>query len=176
MDFLDRLFPLELRERKMQEFINLHQVGMCVKEYSLKFTQLSKYAPTMVADSRAKINKFVMEISDLVVNEYRLELIPIMDVSHVMVHAEQIEEHNLKQVGRELKKVRTKDENSSKAKFEVQDKPSFKRRFSNKALLMLPGSTIVRCLLLIPKRAKVVDLIFRSLFVQKVIRNMMVSA
>ena len=48
MDFLDRLFPLELRERKMQEFINLHQGGMSVKECSLKFTQLSKYTPTMV--------------------------------------------------------------------------------------------------------------------------------
>ena len=37
--FLDRLFLMELRERKIQEFINLHQGGMRVKEYSLKFTQ-----------------------------------------------------------------------------------------------------------------------------------------
>ena len=28
---LDRFFPLELRKRKMQEFINLHQAGMSVK-------------------------------------------------------------------------------------------------------------------------------------------------
>ena len=33
-----------------------------MKEYSLKFTQLYKYAPTVVADSRAKINKFIMGI------------------------------------------------------------------------------------------------------------------
>ena len=66
--FLDRFFPLELRERKMQEFINLRQRGMSVKEYSLKFTQLSKYAPTLVADSRAKMNKFVIGVSHLVVN------------------------------------------------------------------------------------------------------------
>ena len=71
MDFLDSFFYLELREWKMQEFINLHQRDMSVNEYSLKFTQQSKYAPTMVEDSRYKMNKFVMGVSDLVVNECR---------------------------------------------------------------------------------------------------------
>ena len=58
-------------------------------------------------------------------------LIPSIGISRLMVHAKQIEEQKLKQVGRELKKVRTEDGNSSKAKFEVQKKPMFKRRFSN---------------------------------------------
>ena len=31
-DFLDRFFPLELREDKMFEFMNLHQGGMSVQE------------------------------------------------------------------------------------------------------------------------------------------------
>ncbi|WMV37252.1 hypothetical protein MTR67_030637 [Solanum verrucosum] len=31
MAFLHRFFPLELKERKMQEFINLRQGGMSVK-------------------------------------------------------------------------------------------------------------------------------------------------
>ena len=43
-DFLDRFFPLELREKNMVEFMNLRQGGMSVQEYSLKYTQLSKYA------------------------------------------------------------------------------------------------------------------------------------
>ena len=42
--FLDHLFPLELREAKMREFMNLKQGNMTVREYSLKFTTLSKYA------------------------------------------------------------------------------------------------------------------------------------
>jgi len=48
--FLDRFFPLELMEAKVQEFINLRQGNMSVREYSLKFTKLSKYAPSLVAD------------------------------------------------------------------------------------------------------------------------------
>ena len=69
--FLDRIFPVELMERKMQEFIDIRQRGMSMKDYILKFTQLSKHAPTMLADCRVKMNKFVMGISDLVVNECR---------------------------------------------------------------------------------------------------------
>ncbi|KAF3652469.1 putative uroporphyrinogen decarboxylase, chloroplastic-like [Capsicum annuum] len=40
--FLDRFFPLELREAKVLEFINLRQCNMSVKQYSLKFTKLSR--------------------------------------------------------------------------------------------------------------------------------------
>ncbi|WMV57767.1 hypothetical protein MTR67_051152 [Solanum verrucosum] len=53
--FLDRFFPFEMREAKVLEYINLGQENMSVKEYVLKFTQLSKYAPIIVADSRARI-------------------------------------------------------------------------------------------------------------------------
>ena len=40
-----------------------------MKEYSLKLTQLSRYAPTMVADSRAKTRKFVSIVSEIVIKE-----------------------------------------------------------------------------------------------------------
>jgi len=69
--FLDRFFPFELRETKVQEFINLKQGIMSVNEYSLKFTQLSKYAPAMVVDSRACINRFSFGVSEMVVKEFR---------------------------------------------------------------------------------------------------------
>ncbi|WMV30552.1 hypothetical protein MTR67_023937 [Solanum verrucosum] len=59
--FLDHFFPVEMRETKVLELINLHQGNMCEKEYILKFTQLAKYSPTMVADSRARMKKKIKE-------------------------------------------------------------------------------------------------------------------
>ncbi|XP_027772717.1 uncharacterized protein LOC107018809 [Solanum pennellii] len=41
--FLERFFPREMREAKLEEFINLKQGSMTVREYSLKFVKLSRY-------------------------------------------------------------------------------------------------------------------------------------
>jgi len=49
------------------EFIKLRQGSMSVKEYALRFTQLSKYALSIMEDRRAKMSKFVLGVSDLVV-------------------------------------------------------------------------------------------------------------
>ena len=130
MAFVDSIFPLELMERKMHELVNLRQGGMSVKEYRLKFTLLSKHDLTMVEDSRAKMNKFIMGISKLVVNECRSAmLIPIIEISRLMIHDELIEEKKLTQVCRELRKTRIEDGSSSKSRLEVTDKPRFKKRF-----------------------------------------------
>ena len=51
--FPDRFFPIELREAKDLEFMNLRPGNMTVQEYGLKFNQLSRYAPHMVADSKS---------------------------------------------------------------------------------------------------------------------------
>ncbi|XP_049358702.1 uncharacterized protein LOC125823361 [Solanum verrucosum] len=64
--FLDRFFPWELREAKLEEFINLKQGNMSVNEYSLRFTLLSKYAPSLVASPRDLMNRFMTGVSDLI--------------------------------------------------------------------------------------------------------------
>ncbi|WMV58189.1 hypothetical protein MTR67_051574 [Solanum verrucosum] len=66
--FLDRFFPVEMREANIFEFINLRQGDMSVNEYALKFMQLSKYYLTMVVNPRARMSKFVLGASDLLVN------------------------------------------------------------------------------------------------------------
>ncbi|WMV36783.1 hypothetical protein MTR67_030168 [Solanum verrucosum] len=63
--FLGHFFPRELREAKVREFLTLKQESLSVHEYSLKFTQLSRYAPEMVADMRNKMSLFVAGLSRL---------------------------------------------------------------------------------------------------------------
>jgi len=65
--FLDRFFPLEMREAKVLEFINLRQGNMIVNKYALKFMQLSKYSTFMVADYWENMRKFVLGMSKMVI-------------------------------------------------------------------------------------------------------------
>ena len=106
----------------MQEFINISQGSMSVKDYRLKFTKLSKHVTTMAADAISNMNKFVMGISNLVINECRWEfLIPSMDFSRLMVYAKQIEEKNLRKFCRDMKRTRAEYGNHSKTRLEVQE-------------------------------------------------------
>ena len=100
MAFLDRFFLQQLRKAKILEFINLRQGNMMVREYSLRFTQLSRYAPHVVADNRAKMSKFVLGVNDSMVNEcWSAMLNSDMTLARLITHAQQIEE----------KKIRTKE-------------------------------------------------------------------
>ncbi|XP_015087026.1 uncharacterized protein LOC107030162 [Solanum pennellii] len=62
--FLERFFPREQREDKVEEFIYLHQEGMSVKEYYLKFVKLSKYVSSLVSSSRDEMSRFVTCVSE----------------------------------------------------------------------------------------------------------------
>ncbi|KAH0720208.1 hypothetical protein KY290_005124 [Solanum tuberosum] len=112
--FIDRFFPLDMREALVLEFINLKQGSMSVKEYALRFTQLSKYAPSIVADSRSRVSKFVSGVSYLVVKACRTTmLIGDMDITCLMNYAQQIEEEKRKGRAMEKKRLRNDDGDSS---------------------------------------------------------------
>ncbi|XP_015057492.1 uncharacterized protein LOC107003698 [Solanum pennellii] len=53
--FLQRFFPREMKEAKVEEFINLKQGSMTVREYSLKFVKLSRYATSLVSNNRDEV-------------------------------------------------------------------------------------------------------------------------
>ncbi|XP_049414714.1 uncharacterized protein LOC125877469 [Solanum stenotomum] len=72
---LDRFFPVEMREAKGLEFINLRQGSICVREYAQKFTELCMYAQTMFADSSAKMSKFVSGVYEMVVKKCRTQML-----------------------------------------------------------------------------------------------------
>ena len=62
---MGRFFPIELREAKSKELINLMIGNMTAQEYGLKFNQICRYALHMVSYSRAQMYKFLYELSDL---------------------------------------------------------------------------------------------------------------
>lgn len=100
--------------------MKLHQRGMSVKDYFLKFTQHHNYAPAFVANSRYIMNMFVMEVSSMVQEECRtLMVYHDMNISRLMVNAQQIEESKLRNMNKFGKRAWS-DETS---------KPKSKKRF-----------------------------------------------
>ncbi|XP_015072521.1 uncharacterized protein LOC107016621 [Solanum pennellii] len=128
---LERFFPREQREAKVEEFINLRQGGMLVKEYSLKFVKISKYDSSLVSSSRDKMSRFVTGVSeDLEENCRESMLHDKMDLARLMVHAQQVEESRRRKRGREGKKPRPWDQAGSstgRSAFGVQKRPKFKK-------------------------------------------------
>ena len=87
--FINRFFPKEKRESKVEEFINLHQGGINLPKYSLKFTKLSKYAPSLVSDPRDEMSRVVTGVSDDLQEERHSAMLhDNMDISRLMVHAQ----------------------------------------------------------------------------------------
>ncbi|XP_016540927.1 uncharacterized protein LOC107841561 [Capsicum annuum] len=82
---------------------------MTVNEYCLRFDQLSKYAPKLIADTGSSMSKFITGISGLVVKECRTAvIIGDRDLSRLITHAQWIEVKKLKGRERGNKKVRIK--------------------------------------------------------------------
>ncbi|WP_353804798.1 hypothetical protein, partial [Acinetobacter baumannii] len=63
-----------------------------------------------------------------------------MNISRLMVHAEQVEESRIRRKNREAKKERSYEGGSSKGRLDIQDKPRFKKRVSNQVPSKLPKS------------------------------------
>ncbi|KAH0757858.1 hypothetical protein KY290_021351 [Solanum tuberosum] len=111
--FLGHFFPRELKEAKVREFLTLKEESLSVHEYSLKFTQLSRYAPEMVANMRNIMSLFVAGLSRLLSKEGRAAmLIGDMDMSRLMVYVQQVEEEKLRD-REEFRNKRAKTGNES---------------------------------------------------------------
>ncbi|KAG5571148.1 hypothetical protein H5410_060914, partial [Solanum commersonii] len=92
---LGLFFPRELKEAKKD--------SLSVHKYGLKFTQLSRYAPEMVADMKSRMSLFV---------DGAAMLIGDMDISRFMVYVQQVEEEKLRD-RKEFRNKKTKTRNES---------------------------------------------------------------
>ncbi|XP_069150301.1 uncharacterized protein [Solanum lycopersicum] len=54
-----------------------------------------------------------------------------MNISHLMVHAQQVEEASVKKKSRDANRGRSYDSGSPKGRLDIQDKPRFQKRFYN---------------------------------------------
>ena len=108
-----------MREVKVAEFINLKQGNMSVEEYSLKFSMLSKYATSLVSNSRDEISCFMSKFAYSVREECRTTMLHNdMIVATLIMYAQSIKESKHKRMARNLKRCGYSD----------QDQPRFKKR------------------------------------------------
>ena len=106
---------------------------MSLQEYSLKFTKLSKYALFLVSNPKDEMSHFVKGVFDDLVEEYHSAMRhDYMDISRLMVYALQVEETRLNRKNMEFKSVKSYEGGTSKGRLEIQDKPGFKKKVSNK--------------------------------------------
>uniref|UniRef100_M1DQF4 Retrotransposon gag protein n=1 Tax=Solanum tuberosum TaxID=4113 RepID=M1DQF4_SOLTU len=123
---------------------------MSVHEYSMKSTQLSCYAPEMVADMRTRMSLFVARLSHRSSKEGKAAmLIGDMDIARLMIHVQQVMEDKLKDREEfKNKRAKTSGNESGQQKSNV-NRSSFQHKHKGPAPLSAQGtniSTIVRIL------------------------------
>ena len=111
---------------KVEEFINLKQVNMIVEEFSLKFTMLSRCAPSLVSNPRDEMSRFLTSVSSLVKEECLTAMLHgDTNLSRLMVYAQSIEDSKLSSISRNWTRSGPSDQNQPmfKKKSPIQDEP-----------------------------------------------------
>ncbi|XP_070046681.1 uncharacterized protein [Nicotiana tomentosiformis] len=74
----------ELRQARVDRFLTLRQGNMSVREYSLQFDLLARYAPTIVSKMEDQVHRFMMGLEPYLVNDCTsVSLQPDMDISRI---------------------------------------------------------------------------------------------
>ena len=86
-----------MTDARVEEFSNLKQVSMTVREYSLKFVKLSRYATSLVSISRDEMSWFLTGNTGDLEEECRSAMLHYnMDLSRLMVQVHQVSDSKKK--------------------------------------------------------------------------------
>ena len=99
-----------------------------------------------------------------------------LNISHLIVHAKQVEEARVEKMSRDANRARSYDCGSSKGNLDIQDKPWFKKRFSSHVPSKFPKVRDDRVPNPMSQMGKSGNILSESLLVPSVGRVMWVSA
>ncbi|XP_070036899.1 uncharacterized protein [Nicotiana tomentosiformis] len=98
--FLDQYLSREIRQARVDQFLALKQGNMSVREYSLHFDSLARYAPSIVDTIRDKIHRFIVGLTaELIEACATAALQDSMDISRIQAFAQNIEKGRRRQQG-----------------------------------------------------------------------------
>ncbi|XP_069155776.1 uncharacterized protein [Solanum lycopersicum] len=122
-----------MKEAKVEEFINLKQGSMTVREYSLKFVKLSRYATPLVSTSREEMSIFLTGINGDLEEDCRAAMLhDNMDLSRLMMHVQQVKDNRKRRGVRDVRRPRPQDQAGPSHRghgnnFSVREQPKFKK-------------------------------------------------
>ncbi|XP_060170070.1 uncharacterized protein LOC132600738 [Lycium barbarum] len=91
--FLRHYLPPEVRRARADMILNLKQGNMSVREYSLHFNSLARYAPAMIADRGDHVHRFVSGLGPHLIKEcLTASLQDGMTIARIQAHAQNLEE------------------------------------------------------------------------------------
>lgn len=72
---------------------------MSVKEYSQVFTKLSRYAPSIMANPRMKLSKFVSGVSYLIAEKCSMLMLKNdMNIDRLVIHSQRFEKEKVEEI------------------------------------------------------------------------------
>ncbi|XP_075088093.1 uncharacterized protein LOC142170161 [Nicotiana tabacum] len=96
--FLQQYLPIELRRARRDRFLHLEQGNMSVREYSMQFNSLARYAPTIVADMSDRVHQFVSGLGAHLINECTTaSLNQGMDIACIQAYAQGLKDRKRQQ-------------------------------------------------------------------------------
>ncbi|XP_070045069.1 uncharacterized protein [Nicotiana tomentosiformis] len=95
---LRHYLPVGIRQARVDRFLALKQGNMSVREYSLQFDSLARYAPSIVAERSDPVHRFVVGLGPHLINEcFTAALLDSMDISRIQAYAQNLEDRKRQQ-------------------------------------------------------------------------------